>query len=145
MVSMLKSAALSTMNYVRSLLEAMYDPQTIYRSGFTVHTTLDPALQDEAERLVGEQVKSLAEQSVTDGALVALRPTTGEILAMVGSADFYDEVNPGQVNMAIRPRQPGSSTLYPHRRVPEPPIRSIFRSVSGPSDGDAGLSCGCRG
>ncbi len=96
-------------NYVRSLLEAMYDPQTIYRSGFTVHTTLDPALQDEAERLVGEQVKSLAALNVTDGALVALRPTTGEILVMVGSADFYDEVNAGQVNMAIRPRQPGSS------------------------------------
>ncbi|MCJ7676467.1 MAG: transglycosylase domain-containing protein, partial [Anaerolineales bacterium] len=61
-------------NYVRTLLEAMYDPQTIYRSGFTVYTTLDPALQDEAERLVHEQIVSLAEFSVTDGALVALRP-----------------------------------------------------------------------
>ena len=81
--------------------------QTIYRSGFTVHTTLDPALQDEAERLVGEQIKSLADRNVTDGALVALRPMTGEILVMVGSADFYDDANSGQVNMAIRPRQPG--------------------------------------
>jgi len=96
-------------NYVRTLLEAMYDPQTIYRSGFTVYTTLDPALQDEAERLVKEQIVSLAEFSVTDGALVAIRPATGEILAMVGSADFYDEAHSGQVNMAIRPRQPGSS------------------------------------
>jgi penicillin-binding protein 1C len=96
-------------NYVRTLLEAMYDPQTIYRSGFTVHTTLDPVLQDEAERLIHDQVVSLAELNVTDGALVAVRPATGEILAMVGSADFYDEAHAGQVNMAIRPRQPGSS------------------------------------
>ncbi len=49
-------------NYVRTLLESMYDPQTIYRSGFTVHTTLDPALQDEAERLIDDQV------SLPDGA-----------------------------------------------------------------------------
>ncbi len=96
-------------NYVRTLLESMYDPQTIYRSGFTVHTTLDPALQDEAERLIHDQVASLTELNVTDGALVAVRPATGEIVAMVGSADFYDEAHAGQVNMAIRPRQPGSS------------------------------------
>jgi membrane peptidoglycan carboxypeptidase len=96
-------------NYVRTLLESMYDPQTIYRSGFTVHTTLDPALQDEAERLIHDQVASLTDLNVTDGALVAVRPATGEIVAMVGSADFYDEAHAGQVNMAIRPRQPGSS------------------------------------
>jgi membrane carboxypeptidase/penicillin-binding protein PbpC len=46
---------------------------------------------------------------VTDGALVAIRPTTGEILAMVGSQDFYNEAISGQVNMAVSPRQPGSS------------------------------------
>ncbi len=94
-------------NYVRMQLESMYDPQTIYQSGFTVHTTLDPVLQDEAERLVHDQVVSLSELNVTDGALVAIRPATGEILAMVGSADFYDEQHAGQVNMAIQPRQPG--------------------------------------
>ena len=43
------------------------------------------------------------------GALVAIRPNTGEILAMVGSADFYSEAIDGQVNMAVTPRQPGSS------------------------------------
>ena len=40
---------------------------------------------------------------------MAIRPSTGEILAMVGSADFYNEAIAGQVNMAISPRQPGSS------------------------------------
>jgi len=96
--------------YVRAQLEAQFDPQTIYRSGFTVYTTLDPGLQDAAQQLVGDQVAALADRHVTDGALVAIRPSTGEILAMVGSADFYNTAISGQVNMATSPtRQPGSS------------------------------------
>jgi membrane peptidoglycan carboxypeptidase len=96
-------------NYIRTLLEAQYDSQTIYRSGFTVYTTLDPGLQDLADQIVKKQVDSLADRRVTDGALVAIRPGTGEILAMVGSADFYNEAISGQVNMALAPRQPGSA------------------------------------
>jgi penicillin-binding protein 1C len=96
-------------NYVRSLLESQFDAQTIYRSGFTVYTTLDPGLQDQAERIVAGQVAQLQDHRVSDGALVAIQPNTGEILAMVGSADFYNEAISGQVNMAISPRQPGSS------------------------------------
>ncbi len=97
-------------NYVRSLLEEQFDPQTIYRSGFTVFTTIDPGLQDQAQQLVRDQVDKLADRHVTDGALVAIRPNTGEILAMVGSADFYNEAISGQVNMATSStRQPGSA------------------------------------
>jgi penicillin-binding protein 1C len=95
--------------YIISLLEAQFDPQTIYRSGFSVYTTLDPGLQDEAERIVAGQVAGLQDRHVTNGALVALRPSSGEILALVGSADFYNEAIDGQVNMAVSPRQPGSS------------------------------------
>jgi membrane peptidoglycan carboxypeptidase len=96
-------------NYIRLLLESQYDAQTIYRSGFSVYTTIDPGLQEAAERMVAEQVASIADHRATDGALVAIDPATGEILAMVGSADFYNEEIHGQVNMAISPRQPGSS------------------------------------
>ena len=96
-------------NYIRYLLEQNYDAQTIYRSGFQVYTTLDPQLQTEAERIVKEQVDGLADKHVTDGALVAIKPSTGEILAMVGSADFYNDAIAGQINMALKPRQPGSS------------------------------------
>ncbi|MGE5251833.1 MAG: transglycosylase domain-containing protein [Bacteroidota bacterium] len=97
-------------NYVRSLLEAQYDAQTIYRSGFTITTTLDPTMQDEAQRLVTEQIAALADKNAHNGALVAIRPSTGEILAMVGSPDFNNEAISGQVNMAVSPtRQPGSS------------------------------------
>ncbi len=97
-------------NYVRSQLETSYDPRTIYRSGFTIYTTLDPTLQDYAQQLVTNQVAALANNNATDGALVAIRPSTGEILAMVGSADFNNTGISGQVNMAVsETRQPGSS------------------------------------
>lgn len=97
-------------NFVRSELEKQYDAQTIYRSGFIVYTTIDPTLQDEAQRLVTEQVSLLADKNAHDGALVAIKPSTGEILAMVGSPDFNNEAIAGQINMADSPtRQPGSS------------------------------------
>jgi 1A family penicillin-binding protein len=97
-------------NFVRAELEKKYDAQTIYRSGFVVYTTLDPTLQDEAQRLVTEQVALLADKNAHNGALVAINPVTGEILAMVGSPDFTNEAISGQVNMATSPtRQPGSS------------------------------------
>jgi membrane peptidoglycan carboxypeptidase len=96
-------------NYIRTLLETQFDPQTIYRSGFSVYTTLDPGLQDQAQSIVARQIQNLADRHVTNGALIAIRPATGEILAMVGSADFYNEAISGQVNMALSPRQPGSS------------------------------------
>ncbi|MBE9524204.1 MAG: transglycosylase domain-containing protein [Chloroflexi bacterium] len=96
-------------NYVRTLLEAQYDSQTIYRSGFTVYTSLDPTLQDIAQEIVQKHVAALAGKHVTNGAAVILRPSTGEILAMVGSADFDNVDISGQVNMAVSPRQPGSS------------------------------------
>jgi 1A family penicillin-binding protein len=97
-------------NYVRSLLEAQYDAQTIYRSGFTIYTTLDPAMQDQAQQLVTDQIAALADKNAHNGALVAIQPSTGEILAMVGSPDFNNEAISGQVNMAVSStRQPGSS------------------------------------
>ena len=96
-------------DYISAQLESRYDPNTIYRSGFTVYTTLDPALQDVAEQLLREQVAQLVENNAKNGALVAIRPATGEILAMVGSPDFNNAAISGQVNMAINPRQPGSA------------------------------------
>ena len=95
--------------YIRSLLEDRYDPQTIYRSGFTVYTTLDPELQEIGQEMVRNQVEALSGKRVSNGALVAVRPTTGEILAMVGSADFHNEDIQGEINMSVSPRQPGSA------------------------------------
>lgn len=96
--------------FIRGQLEAQFDAQTIYRSGFSVYTTLDPQLQDVAQKIVADQVATLADKNATDGALIAIQPSTGQILTMVGSADFYNEAIHGQVNMATtQTRQPGSS------------------------------------
>ena len=83
--------------------------EAVYTSGLEVTTTLDVNLQREAERIVREQVDSLAAFNAANGALVAMRPDTGEIVALVGSADFNNVEIDGQVNMALAPRQPGSS------------------------------------
>jgi len=96
-------------NYIRSILEQEYGDPTIYRSGFQVYRTLDPALEYAAQQMVSQQVQSLGALHVLDGALAAIQPSTGEILAMVGSADFNNDAISGQINMAVQPRQPGSS------------------------------------
>jgi penicillin-binding protein 1C len=96
--------------YVRQVVEETYGPEVLYRgSGLRIYTTLDPRLQALAEQIVAERVAALADNSATNGALVAIDPATGEILAMVGSADFYNEDIDGQVNIVLRERQPGSS------------------------------------
>lgn len=96
-------------NYIRMQLEKQFDAQTIYRSGFKVFTTLDPDLQEYAQASLADQINSLSANDATNGAVIAMRPNTGEIMAMVGSADFFNEEISGQVNMALSPRQPGSS------------------------------------
>jgi len=95
--------------FVRQQLEQIIDPREIFEGGLSVTTSLDPRLQAEAERIVAEQVARVADHNVSNGALVAMRPDTGEILALVGSADFNNVEIDGQVNMALAPRQPGST------------------------------------
>jgi penicillin-binding protein 1C len=95
--------------FVRQQLEQLLGPDALYKAGLEVHTTLDPRLQAEAERIVAENVAALAANNGSNGALVAIRPDTGELLALVGSADFNNVEIDGQVNMALAPRQPGST------------------------------------
>ncbi|MBN1179307.1 MAG: PBP1A family penicillin-binding protein [Anaerolineae bacterium] len=96
--------------YVRQVVEATYGADMLYRGeGLRIYTTLDPDLQALAEEAVATHVAALADYHATNGALVAIEPSTGHIVAMVGSADFYNEEIDGQVNVALRERQPGSS------------------------------------
>ncbi|GIW10212.1 MAG: penicillin-binding protein 1A [Dehalococcoidia bacterium] len=95
--------------YVRERLEATYGRRLIEQGGLRVVTTLDLELQQLAERTVQEGVRQLAGIGATNGALVAIEPASGEVLALVGSADFWNETIDGQVNVALRPRQPGSA------------------------------------
>lgn len=80
------------------------------RAGFQIVTSLDLEMQRLAEATVAAKVSELQPvYDLTNAALVALQPGTGEILAMVGSADFTNEAIAGQVNVAISRRQPGSA------------------------------------
>jgi membrane peptidoglycan carboxypeptidase len=74
-----------------------------------VRTTLDLAAQQAAEEIVKRRVEQLASYRVNNGALVAMLPWSGEIIAMVGSADFYNDAIDGQFNVTTAERQPGSA------------------------------------
>jgi penicillin-binding protein 1C len=75
-----------------------------------LRSTIDLELQREAEVLLKERVRALKDEGVSNGAIIVMDNNTGEILVMVGSADFWGA--DGQVNAALSKRQPGS-TLKP--------------------------------
>jgi len=96
--------------YVKQQLEEKYGQRLVEEGGLKVITTLDYDLQVMAQRELDEQVKDRGEGlGFTNDAMVALDPRTGQLLGMVGSHDYFDEENDGAVNVALRPRQPGSS------------------------------------
>ena len=74
-----------------------------------VTTTLDLPTQKAAQEIVTSEVEKIARLNVSNGAALVTAPHTGEILAMVGSVDYFNFQNDGQVNVTLRPRQPGSS------------------------------------
>ena len=94
--------------YVLNLLEERYGADVV-RSGLVVTTTLDADLQAIAQSIVQRRLAELQAQDAHDAALVALDPATGEVLALVGSADYFDPAIAGAVNVATSPRQPGSA------------------------------------
>lgn len=95
--------------YVKQLLVDLYGEDLVAKGGLEVRTTLDLNLQNEVQQIVSDEVNRLKNLEITNGAALVTNPKTGEILAMVGSADYFDFAHDGQVNVVIRPRQPGSS------------------------------------
>ncbi|MGI8588547.1 MAG: penicillin-binding protein 1C [Chloroflexia bacterium] len=95
--------------YVRDLLEARFGTERVYRGGLRVETTLDADMQSTAEDILRRRLAGLADKHITNGAIVVLDARTGAIRTMVGSADYFNPAIDGQVNLALAPRQPGSS------------------------------------
>jgi len=96
--------------YVKEELEAAYGQYAAENGGLKVTTSLDYDLQKIAEEEVLKGVDERGEKyGFTNGALLAMDPKTGQILSMVGSKDYFDDEIDGQVNVTLRPRQPGSS------------------------------------
>lgn len=96
--------------YVKEQLEKMYGQDIVQRGGLQIYSTLDWDKQTLAENVILEQLPELQNKyGASNAALVALDPKTGEILAMIGSRNYFDQSIDGQVNVATSPRQPGSS------------------------------------
>ncbi len=95
--------------YVRKLLAERYGEEILAKGGLEVRTTLDLNLQNQAQEIVSTEVQKLNNFAISNGAALVTNPKTGEILAMVGGANYFDFAHDGQVNVTIRPRQPGSS------------------------------------
>jgi len=96
--------------FVRSHLEEKYGKDVVEKGGLKVITTLDYELQQKAEEII----KRFAEENTdkfnaSNAGLVAIDPKTGQILAMVGSRDYFDEEIDGNFNITIAHRQPGSA------------------------------------
>ncbi len=95
-------------SYVTSDLIRLFGKEATYSGGLHVVTTLNPTLQDIGQGVVSGVIGSLRYRNVTQGAMVALDPTTGAIVTMVGSAN--PNAYGGQYNLAVwPPRNPGSS------------------------------------
>ena len=94
--------------YVRQQLEDIFGIKQIEEGGLKVTTTLDLAIQKEAEKILKEEIEKLKDLNVTNGAILVTRPATGEILAMVGSVDYFTSAS-GAFNVTTALRQPGSS------------------------------------
>lgn len=93
------------------VLEELYEKygeENMIRAGYEVTTTLDLNWQKQAEAQIRERIEQLKSQGATNASMVAIDPKTGEIRVMVGSVN-WDDPTFGKVNMAVSPRQPGSS------------------------------------
>ena len=105
--------------YVRKLLEDQYGPEFANR-GLSVITSIDLDVQAMAQAKASERIAELETRNIHNASVVVMQPNTGQILAMVGSIDYYasrttttpnekGNVLDGQVNVATRLRQPGSA------------------------------------
>jgi membrane peptidoglycan carboxypeptidase len=96
--------------FVQNELERKYGPDALVKGGWQVTTSLDLDLHKLAEQAVRDQVSAKApNHDVSNGSVVLLKPSTGEILGMVGSLDYFNDAISGQVNVSLQPRQPGSA------------------------------------
>jgi penicillin-binding protein 1C len=98
------------LQYLAEYVARSPENSDLLRSGLTVYSTLDLDMQNLGQQVVRETVDALRPSyNLNNAALIALKPGTSEILVMVGSADYENDAIGGQVNVALRLRQPGSA------------------------------------
>ena len=95
--------------YVRDFLASQLGEDVVSEGGLQVYTTLDLTIQTLAEQEIGAELNRINSINVNNGAALVTNPATGEILAMIGSKNYFDINNDGQVNLTTALRQPGST------------------------------------
>ena len=111
--------------YVKELLAKKYGEDKVEGGGLIVTTTLDLAVQELAEKIVKEEVEKAKSLNVGNGSMVVIDPKTGQVLAMVGSKDYFADPEPAgcvsgatgpgscvfdpNLNVSLALRQPGST------------------------------------
>lgn len=96
--------------YILDYLQQKYGEDVMESGGYTITTTIDYELQKKAEEIVAKNAVANAKAyNANNSGLVAIDPTTGQIIAMVGSRDYFDKTIDGAYNIATAQRQPGSS------------------------------------
>ncbi|MBI3887860.1 PBP1A family penicillin-binding protein [Candidatus Microgenomates bacterium] len=128
--------------YVRDLLAKKYGNKRVEQGGLEVITTLDYAMYENVNKIVHDGVENQKYLNVGNGAALITNPKTGEILTMVGSTNFFDTQNDGNVNVTVALRSPGSSIkplnyalafennfISPSAMIDDAPI--IYRSSNG--------------
>jgi penicillin-binding protein 1C len=96
--------------YAKFYLREKYPDKDFSKGGFNIYTTIDTALQNRAEEVVAQDVQNqLVYYNARNAAMTIVIPWSGEVLAMVGSADFDQADIEGQVNITTSEQQPGSA------------------------------------
>ena len=95
--------------YIKDLLVKKYGENLVNQGGLDVITSLDLELQNQAQAIVTDEINKLIRLHINNGAALVTNPQTGEILSMVGSKDYFNFAQDGQVNVTLASRQPGSS------------------------------------
>lgn len=95
--------------YVKKILIEKYGEKMVEEGGLRVITTLDLDFQDAAQATLAAEIAKVEKVHITNGAAIVMEPSTGEILAMIGSKRYDDPNYDGQVNVTTSLRQPGSA------------------------------------
>jgi len=96
--------------WIKELLSAKYGEDVVENGGLKITTTLDLDLQNEAQKIMTEEIDKAEKMGISNGAALVLDPTNGQVLAMVGSRDYFSTKTDGNFNVVTQAlRQPGSA------------------------------------
>jgi len=120
--------------YVKEILTEKFGEALVEKGGLKITTTLDLELQERAQEIVADEVSQIEDYNISNGASLVMDPRTGEVIAMVGSRDYFGQDNGGQFNVVTDGlRQPGSSikpvTYLALQRLYRSPWVRVLRAI----------------